>query len=319
MSKLRITRPKPARAVSTFLAAALVAGLGALCASPASAVVTSAPQNVKVAFTPDAKGSAADVTWEAPQVVSNVGVDSYNIVLDGYADAASTTPVFEAEATEPVDVNAHQFTAVPPGVFLQAHVKAITTATGSVSDDGASARIPAYSSTPGTPGGPGTPGNPGTMPAAPTNATHSKVATGGDTTIRWKASKIVAGAPVTGYRVSVEGWARTVKGTSVKIKGFRQGTHKVKIVALSKNGASAPAFVTVKVNKAHATAHKATLHLGSHGLAVKKLRAALTVKHKGRSIYFGRSTRRHVVTYQKAHHKAATGRVNDKMRFALTV
>lgn len=157
------------------------------------------------------------------------------------------------------------------------------------------------------------------MPAAPTNATHSQVTTGGDTTIRWKASKKVAGAPVTGYRVSVEGWVRTVKGTSVKITGFRQGTHRVKIVALSKNGVSKPAYVVVKVNKANATAHKATLHLGSHGEAVKKLRAALNVKRKGRSNYFGRSTRRHVVTYQKAHHKAATGRANDKMRFALTV
>lgn len=304
----RLPRMNPARAVSTFLAVALVAGLGALSASPASAVITSAPQNVKVAFAPTGNGSVADVTWDAPQVISNVGVDSYDIVLDGYTDAASTTPVFQTSATEPAAGSAHEFTDVPPGVFLQAHVKAITTATGTVSDDGVSPRIAAYSSTPGT-----------AVPAAPTNAKHSKVTTGGVSTISWKASKEVAGAPVTGYRVSVEGWVRTVKGTSVKIKGFRQGTHRVKIVALSKNGVSKPTYVVVKVNKVNATAPKPTLHLGSLGNGVTKLRAALKVAHKGRSNYFGRATRRHVVTYQKAHHKAATGRVNDKMRFALTV
>jgi Fibronectin type III domain./Putative peptidoglycan binding domain. len=278
----------------------LVAGFGALSTSPASAVLTSAPQNVKVAFA--GSSSAAEVTWDAPQVVSGVGVASYQIVLDGYGDATSTTPVYEKSATEPGTGLAHKFTAVPPGVFLQAHVKAVTTGTGTVSDDGASSRIPAYSPTPG-----------------PTNASHSKVATGGNTTIRWKASKKVANAPVTGYRVTVEGWKRIVKGTSVKIKGFRQGTHRVKIVALSKNGNSKPTVVLVKVNKAHATPHKATLQLGSHGRAVKKLREALNVKQKGHSNYFGRSTRRAVVKYQKKHHKAVTGRVNDQMRFALTV
>jgi hypothetical protein len=300
----RAPRRNIARAVSTFLAVAMVAGLGALSASPASAVITSAPQNVQVAFTPTGNGSAADVTWEAPQVISDFGIDSYKVVLDGYSDATSTTPVFEASATEPVTGTAHKFSAIPAGVFLQAHVTAITTATGTVSDDGASARTPAYFST---------------VPGAPTNATHSSVTTGGVTTIRWKPAARVAGAPVTGYRVSVEGWVRTVKGTSVKITGFRQGTHRVKIVALSKKGSSKPSYVVVKVDKAHATAHKATLHLGSHGKAVKKLRTALKVKHKGQSTYFGRATRRHVVTYQKRHHKAATGRVNDKMRFALTV
>lgn len=300
MMTTRAPRMKSARAVSTFLAVALVAGFGALSATPASAVVTSAPQNVKVAFADSS--SAAAVTWDAPQVISDVGVSSYQIVLDGYSNATSTTPVYEKSATEPVSGHAHKFTAVPPGVFLQAHVKAVTTGTGTVSDDGASSRIHSYSRTPG-----------------PTKATHSKVTTGGVTTIRWKASKKVANAPVTGYRVSVEGWVRTVKGTSVKITGFRQGKHRVKIVALSKNGTSKPTFVIVKVNKAHATPHKATLQLGSHGRAVKKLRAALNVKPKGHSNYFGRSTRRAVVKYQKKHHKHVTGRVNDKMRFALTV
>jgi hypothetical protein len=143
----RVPRMTTARAVSTFLAVALVAGLGGLSASPASAVVTSAPQNVKVAFTSAGNGSAADVTWDAPQVISDIGVASYSIVLDGYTDAASTTPVFETSATEPATGHAHAFTAIPAGVFLQAHVKAVTTGTGTVSDDGASARIPAYAAT----------------------------------------------------------------------------------------------------------------------------------------------------------------------------
>jgi Fibronectin type III domain len=300
MKTLRVPRVNPARAVSTFMAMALVVGFGALSTSPASAVLTSAPQNVKVAFS--GGSSAAEVTWEAPPLVSGVGIASYQIVLDGYNDATSTTTVYDTDATEPGTTLAHTFTAVPPGVFLQAHVKAVTTGSGTVSDDGASPRIAAYSPTPG-----------------PTSATHSKVTTGGNTTIRWKAAEKMANASVTGYRVTVEGWKRIVKGTSVKIKGFRQGTHRVKIVALSKNGNSKPKVVVVKVDKAHATAHKATLQLGSHGRAVKKLRAALNVKKKGHSNYFGRSTRRAVVKYQKKHHKAVTGKVNDKMRFALTV
>jgi hypothetical protein len=57
-------------------------------------------------------------------------------------------------------------------------------------------------------------------------------------------------------------------------QGVPSGTHRVKIVALSKNGNSKPTFVIVKLNRAHATAHKATLPLGSHGRAVKKLRNA---------------------------------------------
>jgi hypothetical protein len=204
--------------------------------------------------------TAAEVTWEAPQVVSGIGVASYQIVLDGYNDATNTTTVYDTDATEPGTELAHKFIAVPAGVFLQAHVKAVTTGTGTVSDDGASPRIAAYSPTPG-----------------PTRATHSKVTKGGNTTIRWKASKKVANAPVTGYRVTVE-------------------------------GNSKPTVVLVKVNKAHATAHKATLQLGSHGRAVKKLREALNVKQNGHSNYFGRSTRRAVIKYQKKHHKAQTGK-----------
>ena len=152
-----------------------------------------------------------------------------------------------------------------------------------------------------------------------TKVDASPVKKGGVTTIDWKAPKAVAGAAVTRYTITVANRVMSVKSTKGTIKGLRAGTYKVKMRAISKNGASKPITVKVKVPKSVAAAAKPALRSGDDSAAVKKLQKALDMKVKARSGEYDKATVAAVKAWQKSHGLKKTGVVNDAMRFALNV
>jgi hypothetical protein len=157
------------------------------------------------------------------------------------------------------------------------------------------------------------------VPSAVTKADATKVKKGGVVTLDWKAPKAVAGAAVTRYTITVANRVQSVKTTKGTVRGLRAGTYKMKIRAISKNGASKAVTVKVKVAKSVAAAAKPALRSGDDSTAVKKLQKALDMRVKARSGEFDKATVAAVKAWQKSHGLKRTGMVNDAMRFALNV
>ena len=125
--------------------------------------------------------------------------------------------------------------------------------------------------------------------------------------------------PVARYLVTVDGRLIVVRHatTSLTVKGLRAGPAKILVRAVSTYGVSKAAATKIVVPRSVARAPEATLQLGMHGAAVKRLQIALKMaRHSGA---FGRSTRAAVRAFQKANGLNSTGAANDRMRYLLAV
>ena len=88
------------------------------------------------------------------------------------------------------------------------------------------------------------------------------------------------------------------------------------VQAVNKIGTSKAAAMSITVKKSVAQAPKPTLRPGQSGTAVKNMQKALGVKASGS---FTKATKAALVRWQKAHHVAATGVANDRVRYLLNV
>jgi hypothetical protein len=274
------------------------------------ATVSSAPRTVS-AMSP--AHNQVTVAWDAPERTGGEPVTGYQVrVGDGNPNSVASVSGSDLTATLP-NIRAGTF-----DVSVTAVNSIGESAPGTVSVMVADDVPPVVVTPPATPpvAVPAVIAAPPAVPGAPL---VTAVKPGGVTTVRWTAPEPIGGATVARYLVTVDGRLIVVKHatTSLTVKGLRAGPAKILVRAVSTYGVSRAAATKIVVPRSLAQAPEATLRLGMHGGAVKRLQIALKMpRHSGE---FGKSTRAAVRALQKAHGLSSTGAANDRMRYLLAV
>jgi titin len=157
-----------------------------------------------------------------------------------------------------------------------------------------------------------------TAPSAP-RTVRVHVRRGGKVAVAFKAPASTHGAAVTRYIVTLAGQEKRVSATTrtVRFGHVTKGTYNAKVYAKNRAGRSKAAPVKAHVSAAKAASAPLTLKRGLRGATIVKLQATLTMPAAARSGLFTTGTRTAVLTWQRKHHKSATGVVNPAMRKSL--
>jgi hypothetical protein len=270
--------------------------------------VPSAPPNVTAV---SAAHNQVTVAWNAPEQTGGELVTSYQVTVeDGNPNSVASVPAADLTATL-LNIKAGTF-----GVSVTAVNSHGGSAAGTASVTVADEPPPVVIEPPVVVVAPAVVAAPPATPGAPL---ATAVKPGGVTTVRWTAPAPMNGAPVHRYLVTVDGRLTVVKNatTSLTVRGLRAGPAKILVRAQNSFGVSKAAATRIVVPRSVARAPKATLQLGMHGAAVKRLQIALQMRR--RSGEFGGSTRAAVLDFQTAHALDRTGKANDRMRYLLAV